>query len=193
MARRPRVWSEGEIYHLYSRGSNRERIFLDQADYFEFSRIFATAISKHGIDCFAWAFMPNHWHAIVRCPPGGLSHVVKVLNQRYSLRFNRRRGRTAHVFKNRFGAVAQKSEDQFLWTLRYVLRNPVAAGLSPTVEAARWTSYRPTAMLVPAPPFLRVSEVLAHFAASVPAALIAFSDFVEEPNLVETLAQKLDT
>ncbi len=174
------MWSEGDIYHLCSRGSNREPIYLDQTDYFDFSRIFAAAISKHRIDCFAWAFMPNHWHTLVRCPPAGLSHVVKELNQRYSLRFNLRRGRTAHVFKNRFGAVVQDNEDQFLWTLRYVLRNPVAAGLSSTAEDARWTSYRATALLVPAPPFLRVSEILSHFGVSQPAALMAFGDFMNE-------------
>lgn len=181
MARKPREWSEGALYHLYSRGSNRELIYLDQVDYFDFSRVFAAALSKHSVDCFAWAFMPNHWHAIVRSPDTGLSQLVKELNQRYALRFNIRRGRTAHVFKNRFGAVRQETEEQFLWTLRYVVRNPVTAGLSESVEDARWTSYRATAGLVPAPPFLCVSELLGYFGAARPAALRAFRDFVTAP------------
>jgi hypothetical protein len=52
---------------------------------------------------------------------------MKDVNHRYALRFDRRWSRTAHVFANRFGAVLQTTEPQFLGTLRYVVRNPVEA------------------------------------------------------------------
>jgi REP element-mobilizing transposase RayT len=163
MASRRREWVDGGVYHVYSRGSNRQAIFLNEGDYVEFETLFASAIEKHRLDCFGWSFMPNHWHGILRCPSTGLSRFMQHLNQRYALRFDRRWGRTAHVFEARFGAVLQETEDQFLWTLRYVVRNPVEAGICASPFDARWTSFPATAGLVRAPAYLRVNEILDRF------------------------------
>ena len=163
MARQPREWIEGSIYHVFSRGSNRQAIFLNEGDYVEFDMLLAAAIRKHRLESFGWSLMPNHWHGIFRCPPEGLSQFMQRLNHRYALRFDRRWGRTAHVFDNRFGAVLQQTEEQFLWTLRYVARNPVDAGLHASPFDARWTSFAATAGLVRAPEYLRVGEILERF------------------------------
>ncbi|MCZ7588193.1 MAG: transposase [Gaiella sp.] len=163
MARSPRAWVEGAIYHVFARGSNRQAIFLNEGDYIEFDMLLAAAIRKHRLDTFGWSLMPNHWHGIFRCPPGGLSEFMQRLNQRYALRFDRRWGRTAHVFDNRFGAVLQKTGEQFRTTVRYVARNPVEAGLCSSPFDARWTSFPATIGLVLAPEYLRVGEILGHF------------------------------
>lgn len=165
MARPRRVWIDGAIYHVFARGSNRQAIFLNEGDYVEFELLLASAVTAHGLDCFGWSLMPNHWHGVLRCPPDGLSRFMKHLNHRYALRFDRRWGRTAHVFDNRFGAVLQETEEQLLWTLRYVVRNPVDAGLCGSPFDAQWTSFAGTAGLVPPPAHLRVDEVLGHFGA----------------------------
>ena len=180
MARRKREWIDGAIYHLFSRGSNRQAIFLNDGDYAEFEMLFASAAQAHQLDCFGWSMMPNHWHGIVRCPPTGLSRFVQQLNHRYAIRFDRRWGRTAHVFGNRFGAALQQTEEQFLWTLRYVVRNPVEAGICASPFDARWTSFPATAGLAPAPTHLRVDEILAHFGRHREEARRRYVEFVVE-------------
>lgn len=178
MARARREWVEGAIYHVFARGSNRQAIFLNEGDYVEFDMLHADAIGKHRLQSFGWSLMPNHWHGLLRCPPTGLSRFMQRLNHRYALRFDRRWGRTAHVFDNRFGAVMQKTEEQFLWTLRYIVRNPVEAGLCASPFDARWTSFKATAGLAPAPEFLRVGEILEHFGHDSDRARELFVDFV---------------
>ena len=178
MARARREWIEGSIYHLFARGSNRQAIFLNEGDYVEFDMLLAAAIRKHRLESFGWSLMPNHWHGLLRCPAGGLSNFMQRLNHRYALRFDRRWRRTAHVFDNRFGAVLQKTEEQFLWTLRYVVRNPVEAGLCASPFDARWTSFRATAGLAAAPEYLRVGEILELFAHDPVTARQRFLDFV---------------
>ena len=163
MASPKREWVDGAIYHLFSRGSNRQAIFLNQGDYLEFEALFASAVTRHRLDCFGWSLMPNHWHGIFRCPPAGLSRFMQQLNHRYALRFDRRWRRTAHVFEARFGAVLQETREQFVWTLRYVVRNPVEAGIVASPFDARWTSFPATAGLARAPSFLRVGEILGEF------------------------------
>lgn len=178
MARARREWVEGAIYHVFARGSNRQAIFLNDGDYVEFDMLHADAIRKHRLQSYGWSLMPNHWHGLLRCPSGGLSRFMQRLNHRYALRFDRRWDRTAHVFDNRFGAVVQKTEEQFMWTLRYIVRNPVEAGLCASAFDARWTSFRAIAGLAPAPEFLRVGEILEHFGHDPERARERFVDFV---------------
>ena len=178
MARRRREWFEGAIYHLFSRGSNRQAIFLNDGDYVEFDLLLTEALRVHSLDCFGWSLMPNHWHVVVRCPPQGLSEFMRRVNQRYALRFDRRWGRTAHVFENRFGAVLQETEEQFLWTLRYVVRNPVEARICASPFDASWTSFAATAGLAPAPAHFRVDTILALFADDPTDARRRYIDFV---------------
>lgn len=178
MARPRREWAEGAIYHLFSRGSNRQAIFLDERDYVVFDLLLAAALRKHELDCFGWSFMPNHWHAVVRSPAVGLSRFMQAVNHRYSVRFDRRWNRTAHVFENRFGCVLQKTEEQFLWTLRYVVRNPVEAGICASPLDARWTSFPATAGLVAAPDYLRVDQILECFSFDPESARRRYVEFV---------------
>ena len=178
MARSAREWVVDAIYHVFSRGSNRQAIFLNDGDYVEFELLLASAFRKHELDCFGWSLMPNHWHGVVRCPQGGLSRFMKDVNHRYALRFDRRWGRTAHLFANRFGAVQQATERQFLGTLRYVVRNPVEAGICASPYDARWTSFAATAGIAPAPDYLRVDQILACFGRDDDAARRRYIEFV---------------
>jgi REP element-mobilizing transposase RayT len=186
VARQSREWVVGAIYHVYSRGSNRQAIFLNDGDYVEFDMLLAAAFRKHELDCFGWSLMPNHWHGVVRCPEGGLSRFMKEVNHRYALRFDRRWGRTAHLFANRFGAVVQTTERQFLGTLRYVVRNPVEAGLCASPYDALWTSFAATAGITPAPEYLRVEQILACFGRNPETARRQYLEFVVGASVVES-------
>jgi hypothetical protein len=123
---------------------------------------------------------------------------MQQVNQRYALRFDRRWARTAHVFEARFGAVLQETEEQFLWTLRYVVRNPLEAGLCASPYDARWTSFAATAGLVRAPAFLRVDDILELFGRDPDAARQRYIEFVMaardgEDAAAEPLARRLGT
>jgi putative transposase len=107
--------------------------------------------------------MPNHYHLVLETDDGELSRAIKALNGSYALRFNRRHGRDAHLFKNRFGAVRQETESQLLWTLRYTVMNPVESGLCATPGEWPWSSYGASIGHDRAPAFLDVNRLLMHF------------------------------
>ena len=189
--RKPREWIDGAAYHVFARGSNRQAVFLHEGDYVEFDMLFHEAIGRHELETFGWSLMPNHWHLLVTCPEHGLSKFVKELNHRYALRFDRRWGRVAHVFQHRFGAVVQSTEEQFLWTLRYILRNPVEAGICASPFDARWTSLPATVGLSRAPAHLRVDAILDHFGDDADLARQQFVDFVLAPGVADGTAPVL--
>lgn len=183
MARPKRQWQPHGLYHVFSRGSDRRRIVVDDRDLADLEHLLLEALVVTGVEALAWAFMPNHWHGLFRCPddPRGLSPLVQRVNHRHSLRSNLRWDRTAHLLQNRFGCVVQRTEEQLLWTARYIVRNPLEAGLVGSLEEARWTTYRETVGIVPAPVVLRVDDILRLFDDDVDIARLRYADFVSAP------------
>src|SRR6478735_3347583 len=106
MARSARDWVAGAIYHVFSRGSNRQAIFLNDGDYGEFEMLLSSAFRKHELDCFGWSLMPNHWHGVVRCPQGGLSRFMREVNHRYAVRNPVEAGICASPFDARWTSFA---------------------------------------------------------------------------------------
>jgi putative transposase len=182
MPRQPRQWVPGGVYHVFSRGSDRRALFLydqDRVDLLEFA---ATVVERYELECLAFALMTNHCHYLFRTPDvpdACLSKALRDLNGRYSRKFNWRHGREAHAFRNRFGAVLQETDGQLLWTARYIVANPVEAGLCAHASEWPWTSYRATAGLEPPPAFLSVSALLSLFADTTEKARAAYVDFVD--------------
>lgn len=149
---------------MFSRGSNRQAIFRYDSDRVDFLECVERVVHRHELTCFAYCLMPNHFHLVLQTPDGRLSDAIKALNGRYALRFNRRYGCDAHLFKNRFGAVAQTSDPQFFWTLRYSVRNPVDAGLCSEPAQWPWSSYRASVGEITPPAFLGVTKLWSYFA-----------------------------
>jgi REP element-mobilizing transposase RayT len=181
--RSPREWIAGGIYHVFSRGSNRQAVFAYDSDRIDLLECAARVVERHRIECLAYGLMPNHCHWLFRIPADDnrLSIAMKELNGRYSLRFNKRNGRDAHLFRNRFGAVRQDTHEQLVWTVRYIARNPVEAELCSEPSELPWTSYRATAGLEKAPPWLAVSTLLAYFGNTPEDAVTRYVEFVASP------------
>jgi REP element-mobilizing transposase RayT len=179
MGRPPREFAPGEIYHVFSRGSNRQAIYRYDSDRIDFLDCLERVVGRHKLVCLGYALLPNHFHLVVETPDGRLSDAMKALNGRYALRFNQRYGRDAHLFKNRFGAVRQELDIQLLWTLRYVVRNPLDAGVCSRPEEWPWTSYRASVGEVKPPRFLALRRLLLYFADSPEVAMSQFREFVK--------------
>jgi REP element-mobilizing transposase RayT len=150
------------------------------SDRTDFLRCLAEVIARHELRCLAYCLMTNHYHLVLQTADGQLSRAMKALNGRYALRFNRRHGRDAHLFKNRFGAVRQETESQLLWTVRYTIRNPVKQGLCSSPEEWRWSSYRASIGLDRIPPFLDADRLLSYFGSSNDRARLALLAFVAD-------------
>ena len=64
------------------------------------------------------------------------------LHGEYALLFNRRHRKVGHVFQGRFGSKVMRDDDHLWTTARYILRNPVDAGLCKAAEEWRWSSHQ---------------------------------------------------
>ncbi|HEX9185872.1 MAG TPA: transposase [Vicinamibacteria bacterium] len=163
MARPLRIEFPGALYHVTSRGNARESIFLDDGDRQAFLGRLGEVAGSHRWRCFSYCLMTNHFHLLLETPEPNLSRGMRLLNGRYSQRFNRRHGRVGHVLQGRFKGILVEREAHLVELARYVVLNPVRAGMVAAAEDYPWSSLRATLGLAPPPSWLVIEGLLARF------------------------------
>ena len=180
MARPLRTDFPGAVHHVTSRGNERRDIFYDDTDREMFLSFLGTAVRRFGWSLTAFVLMTNHFHLVIQTPEGNLSRGMHWLNGKYAGWFNRRHKRWGHLFGGRFKAILVEKETYFTNVLRYVVLNPVGAGMVERPEDYRWSSYRSTAGLEKAPEWLDIRAALDPFAPDAAVAVRYYREFVAE-------------
>ena len=98
MARPLRIEYPGAYYHVMNRGNRGEDIFLSDKDRKVFLDGLADSCETYRIKLIAYVLMSNHFHLLVQTPQANLSEFMRHFLVTYTVRFNRRNGRTGHVF-----------------------------------------------------------------------------------------------
>jgi REP element-mobilizing transposase RayT len=138
--RKPRADFAGAFHHVYVRGNDRRPIFVDDVDRLTYLRLLAHAAGMHAWRTLAFCLMPNHVHLLIETPKAGLSSGMCRLQGHYARRFNKRHGRSGHLFQGRFGAKLVEDDAQLWMTVGYIARNPVEARLCDRAADWPWAS-----------------------------------------------------
>jgi len=149
----------GGIYHVTARGNAGRSIFEDDDDCARFLIVLASTVARYRVLCHAYCLMGNHYHLLVQTPEPNLSVVMRQLNGVYTQRFNRRHERCGHVLQGRFRAQLVDGDAYLREVCRYIVLNPVRAGLVAHPGEWRWSSFRATAGETAVPGFLSVDWV----------------------------------
>jgi putative transposase len=180
MARPLRLEFPGAVYHVTSRGNARQDIFLDDADRERFLSILSSTVHRYNWLCHAYCLMDNHYHLLVETPDPNLSSGMRQLNGVYTQAFNRDHNRVGHVFQGRYKAILVEKDTHLLELCRYIVLNPVAAGIVARPEAWPWSSYRGTLNPKEAADFLTTGWVSGQFSQNRSRARIQYQRFVAE-------------
>jgi REP element-mobilizing transposase RayT len=178
MGRRPRYETPDGITHVTARGNRRQQIYADTIDRADFNARLADVRKRFEIEIFALCQMGNHYHMLVRATRAVLSDALHRLNGGYAQGFNMRHCLDGHLFQDRFHGVPVTSESHLLELFRYVLLNPVRAGICAEPADWPWSSYRATVGLDPVPAYLDVAWVLDLFHTDPERARVRFAAFV---------------
>lgn len=163
MARGLRIEYPNALYHVMSRGNEQQAIFHDDEDYLKRMRLLERAVHRDGWIVHAFVLMTNHDHLLIETPRGNFSRGVHGLNSCYARYFNRRHGRSGHLFQGRPQAHPIDGESYFAMASRYIHLNPWKAGMVSDPSEYPWSSYPGYLDRKLAPSFVTVSDVLGGF------------------------------
>ena len=150
MPRKQREKSGTGIYHVMMRGINHQDIFEERADYWKFLKLLRMQTypeDKQGhllpahLTIYAYCLMSNHVHLLVREQTEGLVAPIKSVAISYAQYFNYKYEHSGQLFQDRFKSEPVNDMAYFVTLLRYIHQNPVAAGISPTVDSYTWSSW----------------------------------------------------
>ena len=144
MARPLRLEFPGAFYHITSRGNARQNIFVDDTDRLKFLAIFADVNDRYNWTCHAYCLMSNHYHLLLETSDPNLSLGMRQLNGQYTQAFNRNHRRVGHAFQGRYKSIIIEKDTHLLELCRYVVLNPVAAGIVEEPGQWKWSSYQST-------------------------------------------------
>ncbi len=156
---------EGEIYHVYNRGNNKQPIFFTRENYL----FFLAKIRKELLpycDVISYCLMPNHFHLevfIKPLPTSGLaisSHStdrqpagktfnngLAILLRSYTRAIHRQQNITGSLFQQKTKARllnngrANETINEALVCMNYIHQNAVKGGLVKSVEQWEFSSY----------------------------------------------------
>jgi putative transposase len=161
--RGPRSDSPGETSHIVARGVDKRVIFRDSRDRRSFLTLLGSVVLEHGWQCLTYCLMGNHMHLLIETPQPNLGRGMQRLHGTYAQAFNRRHGKSGHVFGARFGSTSIVNDIQLWITVGYIACNPVEAGFCKLPEEWSWGSHKAISDSA-TPPWLDAPRLFDYFA-----------------------------
>lgn len=136
-----RVWrTVTGFYHVCARGTGKQLIFEGDEDRWEFLELMRDCCREAGVTVIAWCLMGNHVHLVLADYEDAMSAAMHRLLLTYARRFNKRTGRTGHLFQNRFDRRSLDTDWQVMEAIRSVHADPQEAGVG-LIERYPWSSF----------------------------------------------------
>ena len=142
MPRAARIYTEEGVFHILTRGNNKQRVFKDKEDFQAYRKILKEIKAKQPFKLYHYCLMSNHVHLIVETNKATeLSKMMKRLNLFYFNRYKKRYGYTGHFWQDRFKSLLIQKDEYLLACGLYIERNPVRAKIVDSPQEYFYSSY----------------------------------------------------
>lgn len=132
---------EGTIYHVTSRGNNRDYILSDPKHKAFLLKQIKEYNMKFDFELLAYVIMDNHYHLLIKINETPISEIMFNINNvlgKYLVRELKRKG---HVLEKRYTSKIVATDTYLVWLLRYIHRNPIRAHMCDDLDDYRWSSH----------------------------------------------------
>jgi putative transposase len=146
---------QNNIYHVYNRGNNKQKIFFSRDNYLYFLKTMHKTIAPC-CDVLAWCLMPNHFHFLIHAneksiieikdgsfPRQQFSQQVKQLLSSYAKAVNKQYNFTGSLFQQKTKAICVNDGklSYAVTAFHYIHQNPLKASLVKNMEAWEFSSF----------------------------------------------------
>ncbi|PIV32758.1 MAG: transposase [Lysobacterales bacterium CG02_land_8_20_14_3_00_62_12] len=124
-----RVSLHGQIYLVTTTTFERQARFKDADTASLLCRYLHLPGSFLDAKLLAWVLMPDHWHGLIELQQSSLPSVMRRFKSATARQINRQRGQQGRLWASGFHDHALRAEEALLGCARYLVLNPVRAGL----------------------------------------------------------------
>jgi len=129
MARSPRLFIPGGVYHVYCRVARSEKVFENPGEAQHFVDTVKDVKRLHGFKILAFCLMHTHYHMVIQTSEIPLWRSMARIQSRVARGFNSRHRFLGRLWQSRYKARLVRTQQYYEQLLAYVHLNPVAAGL----------------------------------------------------------------
>jgi putative transposase len=144
MPRTARIAPQDFVYHVLTRGNNRQAIFKEDEDYLKYLEIINKYKEKYKFRLYHYVLMTNHVHLVIEPTEKGgeLSQIMKGINLSYAQYYKGKYKHIGHFWQDRYKSIIISKDEYLLACGSYVELNPVRAGIVKEPKDYLWSSYR---------------------------------------------------
>jgi putative transposase len=115
MPRTARIAPREHVFHILTRGNNRQDIFRDEFDYQKYFEIVGKYKERYEFKLYHYVLMRNHVHLVLEPQEegGDLAEIMKGINLSYAQHYKRRYSHIGHFWQDRFKSILI-ARDQYL-------------------------------------------------------------------------------
>jgi len=141
MPRIARLDTPGLLHHVMIRGIERRKIFNDDKDRENLIERLSILLPETKTKCYAWAFLSNHAHFLLRSGPAGIAALMRRLLTGYAVSYNRRHKRHGQLFQNRYKSIICQEDTYLKELVRYIHLNPLRVKIVADIKGLDRYSY----------------------------------------------------
>lgn len=143
MPRAARIAPKEYLYHILTRGNNRQDVFKDEKDYEKYLEILKKYKDKYKFKLYHYVFMTNHIHLVVEPKEegGNLAEIMKGINLSYAQYYKRKYKHTGHFWQDRYKSIIISKDNYLLACGSYIELNPIRAKIAEDPKDYPWSSY----------------------------------------------------
>ncbi|WP_458700967.1 REP-associated tyrosine transposase [Sulfurospirillum sp. 1307] len=138
MPRKQRI-NEIGFYHIINRGVERRTIFIDKEDYEKFLEIVDESSETYSFKVCSFCLMDNHYHLLLQIQEENLSLIMRQINSRYSIYFNKKYKRVGPLWQGRFRSFYIYDENYLSSVIKYIEYNPIKAKITQNIGQYQWS------------------------------------------------------
>ena len=181
MSRPLRIQYKHALYYITSWGNGHKPIFQDTKDRKQIFYYLNLLHNKYGIKLYAYVLMNNHYHFLMETPAGNLSEVMRDLNGRYTMYFNKHHNRTGHLFQGRYQAILVDKDSYLVELSRYIHLDSLKEKVITHPEEYAYSSlsyYSGNIKIFLSPAWLDINWLLSKFSANIIKAKKLYKSFI---------------
>src|SRR3989338_5572814 len=143
MPRPPRTVGDDIHYHIILRCNNKERLLCNTEDFEDFLFLLGQTKKEYLFRLYNYELLNSHIHLMISTHLGNyIDQIMHSLCFKYAKKYNKRHGRSGHVWAHRYRSRLILDDAHGIACLRYQNRNAFSAGIVERPDQWPWSGYK---------------------------------------------------